>query len=370
MKASPGGVAGVFFGVLALAGGLGWLLYETGGETEPEPENGPATAPNRLGPARRVHTTEEPPGELPLGPHDQRKKPIPNEGRLRFEFEGHPDLALRDWSEVASAYKAMAAMFIEVMEKGVPTPEEKDRRERMFKTTERFQQEAVARPPGSLNIPRNTPPEHPAYAVNLIAVTLEQASLPLTDAQSKRLVELAKARGPLFDAAREAGDTPDPAAWALERLAEPATVLDSFFGEVNGTLTQAQSAALLPEVLRNRTRADFFSAAPAWGPLAEPIPFTTDEDLAEAITSGLTSRFGLPDRRTEVRKVVGTWLATFSPDVPDALDRRGFIRTQFVSRAVPRMVDLLKQLVDQLELHDEAAAAARQWQRAYVPMRR
>ena len=370
MKTGAGGVAVVFAGVLLLAGGLGWVLYEVGGSDGPDDAGEPATESNLPGPARRVRSKEEQLPELAPGPHEAPAKPISKEGRLRFEFEGHADLALRDWADVAVAVKDVNAMILDTLEKGMPGPEETERRERFFKLTERFQHVVVMRPRGSLHVPRNTSPEHPAYAVNLIAVTLERARLPLTEQQSRRLVDLAKERGPRYDKAVTESETPDPAAWTLERLAEPAKELDSFFGEVNATLTAAQSAALVPDVLRNRARADLFSAANAWGRLAEPIMFAKLEDLPQAITDGIASRFGIPDRRAEILPIVQEWLTTFAPDTPDSLDRRGFVRSQFVSRAVPRMVDLLKRLVDGLQFSEELATAAREFQRAYVPLQR
>jgi hypothetical protein len=370
MKTGPGGVAAVFAGVLVVAGGLGWLLYEVGGSDASEPAGEETAEPDKPGPARRVRSKEEQLPELGPGPHEVPAKPVSKEGRLRYEFEGHADLALRDWADVAGAVKDMNGMILDTLENGVPGPEETERRERLFKIGERYQHIVVMRPRGSLHITRNTSPEHPAYAVNLIAVMLERARLPLTEQQARRLVDLAKERGPRYDEAVTKSETPDPAAWTLERLAEPAKELDSFFGEVNATLTAAQSAALVPDVLRNRARADCFSAASAWGRLAEPMAYSKPEQLPQVITDGLASRFGIPDRRGEILPIVESWLSTFAPDTPDLLDRRGFIRSQYVSRAVPRMVDLLKQVVEGLQFSEELALAAREFQRAYVPLQK
>jgi hypothetical protein len=370
MKTTPGVAAAVFGGVLALAGGLGWLLYEAGGSSTPDSPGGAPVAPDKKGPARRVRSEpEELPQPAPDPNHSEVARPIPKDGRVRFEFEGCPDLALRDWSEVAGAVKAMNTMFVDLMEKGVPGAADRDRIDRMSKTMERFQRAVYMRPAGSLSMGRATPPEHPAYAVNLIAATLDAEKLSLTEQQSRRLVELAKARAPLYEAAVAASDKPEPGAWSLELLAETARVTESFWGEVNGTLNAAQSAALVPDVLRNRARADFFSAASAWGRLAEPISFATEADLAGTITDSLASQFGLAERKAELRKIVEAWVSSFSTDVPDDLDRKGFMRSRYVSAAVPRMVDLLKQVIQGMQLPEEAAAGARQIQRAYVPMR-
>jgi hypothetical protein len=371
MKTSPGVAAAVFGGVLALAGGLGWLLYEVGGETTQDSPGGAPVAPDRKGPARRVHSVpEELPQPAPDPNHSEVARPIPKGGRARFEFESCPDLALRDWSEAAAAVKAMTSMFVELVEKGVPGGEDRDRIDRMSKAMERFQRAVYMRPAGSLGIGRATAPEHPAYAVNLIAATLDAEKLSLTEAQSRRLLELAKARGPLYEAAVAASEKPEPGAWSLELFAETARVIEGFWGEVNGTLNAAQSAALIPDVLRNRTRADFFSAASAWGRLAEPIPFAAEGELAGTITDSLAAQFGLAERKADLRKIVDVWVSSAPGDVPDDLDRKGFLRSRYVSAAVPRMVELLKQVTDGMQLPEEAAAGARQIQRAYVPLRK
>ena len=371
MKTSPGVAAAVFGGVLAIAGGLGWLLYEVGGSTAPEAPAGAPVAPDKKGPARRVHSAPE---ELPQPAdepnHSDVPRDIPKQGRARFEFEDRPDLKLRDWSEVAAAIKAQSAMFVDLQEKGVPRGEERERVDQMSKTMERFQKAVYMRPAGSLNMGRSTPAEHPAYMVNAIAAALDAERLPLTEAQSRRLYELAKARGPLYDAALAASEKPERGAWSLELYAEVARVLEGFHGEVNGTLTAAQSAALVPDLLRYRARADFYSAASAWGRLAEPIPFATEADLAAMLTDSLAQQFGLSERKADLRKIVDVWVGSISTDVPDELDRKGFLRSRYISAAVPRMVELLKQITETMQLSEEAAAGARQIQRAFVPLRK
>lgn len=374
MKAGPGGVALVFAGVVVLAGGLGWLLYEAGGGTSADAPDAANVEPDKAGPARRVHAQEEPPIAPPaeLPPHERNRvvKPIPKEGRLRFEFEGHPDLARRDWAEAAAAMRGMVETLLEVVEKGPPTPDDKARLDRDQKRATRFQNAVFLPPPGSAGPSGLTPIEHPMFAVNLIAAALDASNLPLTEAQSRRLADLAKTRAPAYDEAVAAVDKADPAAWALEVAAARASVLESFFGEVYGTLTAAQAEALVPETFRNRLRADFVSAAGAWGRVAQLVPFGQESEFVDRISRGLSNQFGVPDRMAEVRTIVETWLKTNPPEAPDALDRRGFVRTQIVARAVPRTLDLLKRLVDGLQLPEETAAEARKMPRAYIPMRR
>jgi hypothetical protein len=373
MKTGPGVVAAVFAGVLVLAGGLGFLLYEAGGGASPDGSLEPATAPDKPGAARRVHAEEPivaPPVEPP--PHERPNvaKPIPKEGRLRFEFEGHPDLALRDWADAAAAVRGMSETFAEVAEKGPPSPEDKARLERDQKRAMRLQAAVFQRPPGSSEGAALTPLDHPAFAANLIAATLDADKLPLTEAQARRLVDLAKERGPVYDQAVAAVETPDPAAWTIELLAARANVLESFFGEVYATLTAAQAQSLVHDTFRNRLRADFLSAAGAWGYIAQPLPFAQDDQLVDTIATGLSNQFGVVDRKEEVRAIVAAWVKANPPETPDALDRRGFLRTQLVARAAPRMVELLKQLVDGLKLPEETAAEMRKVQRAYIPIRK
>lgn len=367
MKAS--GVAVVFAGVLVVVGGLALLLYEAG-DSPSDAASGPA--PDKPGPARRVHAAEEPQQDDTPAPMDPRAvaKPVPKEGRLRFEFEGHPDLALRDWSEVAASFREMTDLFVGMSEQGPPKPEDQAQMEHVRKVSQRFQRAAFERPAGSQGMGKITLIEHPAYAVNLIAATLDRAKLPLTDAQARRLVDLAKERGPRYDEAAAAAETPDPALWTLELASAPAGVLESFYGEVQGTLTPAQSAALVPDVLKNRLRTDFLSAGASWGRVAQQMPYGSQEEIVDKITTGLGNQYGLLERKEELRAIVEAWVKTAPEETADAMDRRGFVRTQVVARAVPRMVELLKRIVDVMKLPDEAAAEARQTPRAYVPMKR
>src|SRR5262249_3789719 len=163
---------------------------------------------------------------------------------------------------------------------------------------------------GSSGIPHVTPLDHPTFSVNLIAAALDREKLPLTDAQSRRLVELAKARGPLYDEAAAAAEQPAEGAWVLEVASAPAGVLESLCGEVNATLTPAQTAALVPDLLRNRLRTDFLSASGAWGRVAQQTPFGSEAELTDKISNGLAHQFGLLDRKEELHAIVEAWVKT------------------------------------------------------------
>lgn len=367
MKLGP---VAVLLGVLAGAGGLAFLLYEAG-------KSGDAPAPveepkDRRAPARRVPTP--PPAPLPdpeIHPAGKPRPPIPSDALPRYEFEGHPDLKLRNWKDVADAFREMLLQHLDSAERGMPTPDPQDaaRMESMRKRAERMMKELFNRPFGLAEGLEVTQVDHPAFAANLAAAVLDRAKMPLTEAQDRRLRDLATERGPLVDEADavirdEADATP-----MLDRIAARARVVEGFYAELYSMLTPAQGEALSPELIRNRIRLDLASPAATWMPLCRPMFVTDDAQFVGLVAHGLANDFKVLDREAELKAIVEAWVKTDAIPAADLLDRRGFIRSSVVAAAVRRMTELLRLIVEGMKLDEEAAKFARLVRIAYVPLR-
>ncbi len=369
MKLGP---VAVLVGVLVGAGGLALLLYEAG-KLPDVPAPAPAEDPqDTKTAARRVKTPPPPPlPDIEIHPAAKPRAPVPSDALPRYRFEQYPDLQLRNWKEVGAAFMETLVQHREMAEKGMPTPDPEDaaRVEAMRPRAERMMSALFSRPAGLAEGRNVTPIDHPAFAVNLAAAVLEHSKMPLTEAQGKRLSDLAVERSPFVDKADAAiRDENDPA-WMLDRIAARARVIEGFYAELYSALTPAQGEALSPELLRNRTRLDLASPAASWMPVARPMFFANDDQLVGLISHGLANDFKVLDREAELRAIVEAWTRSDTFPAADLIDRRGFLRTSHVAAAAVRMTDLLNRIVDGMKLGEEAANFARLVSIAYVPLR-
>jgi hypothetical protein len=368
MSSGSGSAIAVFAGVLVVTGGLAFLLYQTGEEAAPAEED-----PSALEPARRVPRSrpKPPPVEPPfLPPHVQPPKVIPPEGASRFKIAGHEDVALRDLTEVAAAYRAMCVVFREMADLGDPDPDDTERMERSLQLAERLQRVGFFPPPGWTTERKPTPMEHPAYASNLIAVLLAADGLPLSAAQSERLEELARSRSPLIDAADAAIEADDGVTLLISRIAARARAIDEFYAEVYALLSPAQAEALVPAPYRHRTRLDLLSSGVTWGRIVRPLPVQSKSELVEFMTHAIGSQLELGDRTDALHAIVERWANEDSIPAADAYERRNCVRTSVASAAVARMESLLGRLPRELELGPEAAERLRLTSSAVVPLMR
>jgi hypothetical protein len=353
-----------------VTGGLGWVLYEAGAP-EDEPKAPAPKDPQHLDRSRSKEPDPDPMAERgggPWAPH-LPVKPVPSDAAPRIPIEGHDDLKLRNWKDAAAAVDDMRAMQTDMIEKGMPDPQDAARIETMQRRYQHFMQAVASPPPGLAPDKPSTQPQHPAFAVNLVAAILERANLPLTEAQSQRLAALAKERGPLFDAADEALREPDPEKWFITLAAQRATLGDAFHAEVHSVLTPAQSEAVAPADRRGRLRIDVVSSVGAWGRIARPMLFTSDAELTQNLTGAVAAMLGVREQNDAVRPIVEAWVAEGGFPAADLLDARGFTRTSHFAPAVPRMVLLLTRVIDGLKLPEEAQRAARGCNQAFVPLR-
>lgn len=362
MKQGTGPMVAVFVGVLAVAGGLAWLLYSMG-EVPPEDPAHPGAPPGRPHEARPVPVAGDPARARPPKPPAKGSGP-------RFELPGHEDDKRLDWKEIGAAFSALMKARREIVElgPGALTPDE--RRERMMKVMMRFQEAISGPPPGQ---DEAAPPplrlDHPAFWSNVVAAILENEKLPLTDAQSRRMLDLALARAPFADAnVLRPGE--DDGSWLLEKSAARARSADEFFAEVYAMLTPAQANALTPTDCRDRLRLDMTSGTPLWGSMIVPVPFTNESDFAETVTTQLAMHLQVTERRDELRAIVETWVRDLVVPSSDGYDQLACFRTSRVAEQVRRTVALLQRIAEEMKLPPEGVDLARKWQVAWVPFRK
>jgi hypothetical protein len=277
---------------------------------------------------------------------------------------GHEDLKLRNWKEVAAAYRGMQEMFADISENGLPRPDDAARMESIRKAGERFHRAAVERPPGLAEGGEATVVTHPAYMANLVAALLERERLPLTDAQSRRLGELAAERGAQCDNSPTLEK--DDGTFALERMLARFRVLEGFYAEVFSLLTPAQGQAVSPEERRQRMRLDMATATSVFSGSARLMIMKDENQVTETLTDILARDIQLTERRDELRAIVDAWAHADSYPAADVLDQKGFLRASIVSHAATRMLDLVQRIADGMKLEGEARDRARQLSGVFV----
>lgn len=369
MRQGATGAVAMFAGVLVVTGGIGWLLYQAGDDAAPASAPPTPPKPSHVDRNRLVPPQPDPSDAGGPIPPNMRAKPVPPDAAPRIPMPDHDDLKMRNWKDIAAAVDDMRSVSREMMEKGAPRPDDSERLDAIQRRMQHFMSAVVMRPNG-LDVTRQpTQAQHPAFAVNLVASVLERASLPLTDAQTHRLADLAKERGPPCDAADDELKKDDPSQWMLRRYAARAALADGFYAEMFAVLTPAQTEAVSPADLRGRLKLDVVSSAGSWGRIARPLIFSNEKQLIESLTIGLANQFGVVDRIGEVRPIVEAWVHEGGFDAADLLDSKGFTRVAHVPAAVPRTIDLLTRVLDGLKLPPEAVEVAHATILAYVPLR-
>jgi len=242
MRQGSGAAMAVFGGVLALAAGIGWLLYEAGKNVDGAGV-GEAPKPTKKKGGRSEVRFVEPER---IGP--PKAKP-PSRPDVRFEIPGHDDLRERNWREVAIAFTEMAEMSQEFRRTGPPDPSSEadaEKMKRMNAVTDRYRAYVIESPIGfgepppdqdpsqAKPMPTITPVDHPAFVVNLVAVLVDRAEAPLTEEQSKRMLEA----GLKHSEIRDRPPTPQtPDAYRLESILAQGTMADAFYADLFSILT-------------------------------------------------------------------------------------------------------------------------------------
>jgi hypothetical protein len=367
----------VFTGVLALAGGVGFVLYEAGTNVEGDGGVADAQKPSKKKGGRTEVRMVDPDK---VGP--QRAKP-PSTADVRFEIPGHDDLKLRNWREVAKAFNDMQELARELRVSGAPDPskpEDEERMKRMNAVTDRYRIYVieppegydVVQPPADPNLlvqpkPAATPVDHPAFVVNLIATILDRENAPLTEEQSKRLLEVARKHS-------EIRDRPDPPipenAFKLEILLARGQRADAFYADVFEILSTKQAEIVSPAETRGRAGADPIGAGVVWAGVLRPMPFSDIDKLVDEITDVFAASFNMSDRAKDLRPIVDKWAHRITIDSGDPAELAGAVRATRGQQAVRDMLDLLHHVAEDLDPPPPDMVRVRMVPIALVPLRR
>ena len=210
---------------------------------------------------------------------------------------------------------------------------------------------------------------HPAAVVNLIASTLEAVGKPLSDTQRAAL-ERVGIEFVAEDRQRMQGYTDDTL--ALRRQADESELKGRFYKAAMGVLTDEQHALLRPEATRDRITADLFSATLVWVGQARPVPFRERADLAAGLTERLGRELGLEgEERARLEAVIAEWAAGLPAELmsrePDTLWLKGLVPLDAVDVAAEHQIVMMRNILTQVDLSDEAAAGLRSHTGVFVP---
>lgn len=375
MRPGSGRAVGVFAGVLALAGGLGWLLYEAGKHVEGSAVDG--ERPKKPSRKDKLVRFVEP---VPAGP--TRPKP-PSTPDIKFDIPGHDDLKMRNWREVAIAFTEMTELSQEMRRLGVPDPSapaDAKRLEKLNAVTDHYNSYVVESPEGfgapppdrDPNSPpppiqTSTPVDHPAFVVNLVATLLDRAGASLTEEQSKRMLEAGRKHS-------EIRDRPEPKlaenAYQLELVAARCARSDDFLADVFGILSTKQAEIVSPAAYRGHAGEDPLGAGTAWGSVLRAVPFSDIDKLVDELTDICANSFNMPERAAELRTIVDKWARRMVFDTGDPTELAGSVRASRGPNAVRDTLDLLHHVAEDLDPPPADMSRVRLVPIAFVPLRK
>jgi len=369
----------VFGGVLALAAGVGYVLYQLGKETPDVDSSGvprPKTAKSDSGRKKAWLDDAPPPG----GPKPI-KPPEPGREDVRFIVPGHEDLKMRRWREIAKIALEMQEMNMENRRLGPPNPmlrEDQARFAKMNEITNRHRQYLIDAPDGWGIPPADRDPDkppppimpltsvwHPAFVANLTAVLLDRADAPLTDDQSKRLFDVAKKHSAIIDSPLP--ELPKDA-FALEQTAEIGKRSDDFYADVFSVLTTKQAEIVSPAAYRGHAGLDIIGSGAIWSNVLRGVPCADVDEFVNEVTRSLSFSFNIQERGADIRPIVDKWAHRISMSAGDVTELEGAVRVERGQRAVQDMLDLLRHLKAELDPPPPDMERVRLVPVAFVPL--
>jgi RNA polymerase sigma-70 factor (ECF subfamily) len=212
---------------------------------------------------------------------------------------------------------------------------------------------------------------HPVVIVNLVRAVLRHGGLPLSEDDERALLEIG-ARYAEEDARRLAGYGEQE--FRLRQAIDEAALKDRMFADVFALLNPEQETLLHPAPMRGRLRADMFSTAVFWAPLAVPQTYRDRDDLVEACTAEILKQCCVDESfRPFAEDAARAWAAGFPPGYldwePDVLARAGMWPVDRVRTAAERQLALLEAVHQRLSPDSEAARSVRQELAVPVPIR-
>jgi hypothetical protein len=220
----------------------------------------------------------------------------------------------------------------------------------------------------------NTAYTHPAFLSNAIVAALENAKMPLSDAQQKAVAEVA-VRYTEEETKRKAAYAPDT--WELQKILDEAELRDRFYDETFALLTPEQQAALVNPALRGRVGVDLFSSGLTWQMRQMPLLFRDVDQLAELVVARIVASLGgdwTDVQKDDLARLVAEWLATWPrgtlETVADPYALAGMTPTLYVRESGRRQLAFLQSLGAALSFEPARLQALRAGGIVYVPLRR
>lgn len=211
---------------------------------------------------------------------------------------------------------------------------------------------------------------HPASTANLIAATLAAAGLPLDEAQTKELTELADD----FiqrEAARVAAYGPDTLAFV--RLVEESRLKQQFYDDVNRMLTPQQRTVLHPTPPPASMGSDLFSVGLIWQGQVVPVTAVTSEHGEATVLKILQQQLGIDDETlARLQPAVARWRSSLPQAVHDMpvlpADHMGLVSVERLNACLDPMRGLYHDALGILPPDSPAAKKLREGTSVLVPI--
>lgn len=211
---------------------------------------------------------------------------------------------------------------------------------------------------------------HPHVMANAAAARLAAAGRGLSAEQVEAIGALLEASTTELARIEETEYELQLLRW-IDEVSARRTFLDGLFA----ALDPEQQAALCPPEARHRVGLDLFSEGLMAISHVHPVPFHDRSALASSCAALVTSRFGIPEEQhDEARAIVREWVDAL-PEAhlaapADDFDRAGRLHADRIVAAARDQVPLLRRLLAELELDDDARARIRKLTVPLLPLRR
>jgi hypothetical protein len=199
------------------------------------------------------------------------------------------------------------------------------------------------------------------FMLNAIASTLAAAGKPLTEHQSRRLLEIGR---DLLSRDERRRSEYGPDTYALAQLVDDMELKGGFFESVYEVLDSSQASVLHSEPARDRVRLDLFSSAIALSGRVEVLTFADEADLVQRLGSRVVRSLGCSkDQLPQAGQTIRRWAAGIPRELLNrtwnALDERGMVHADRAVAWAGQLLELLRALSTDLAFEGRQARTAR-----------
>jgi RNA polymerase sigma factor (sigma-70 family) len=199
---------------------------------------------------------------------------------------------------------------------------------------------------------------HPAFQVNSMASTLDEAGLPLSEAQFEALQKVGRDFTDQ-DEARRGGY--EASTFELQKVLDETSLKDRFFDACFALMTPEQRELLSPAATRGIVSIDLYSSGLMWMEHMQPVREATVAGFVGRATAMLQSRLGVPEDKKEGLRGLVEEFAGSLPAESDSASVFGqpVMRATWVAECARKYLALLQKIPGALSLADEATVKAR-----------